>query len=95
MHNAFSQTLDNILHHKGRTWAEVFKNRGLRKTFGAKREEVTISKLGGKKKTVKSSVKDMRLLQVQWQTDSAEVLPLCVTKQLSNSHNHSAVINMC
>jgi len=59
----FAQTLDNILHHKGRTWAEVFKNRVTRKIFGAKREEVTISKLEGGK-AVKSSVKDMRLLQV-------------------------------
>ena len=72
-------------------------NRVLRKIFGAKREEVTISKLEErkKKKMVKSSVKDMRLFQVQLQTDSAEVLPLSVTKQLSNSHTHSAVISMC
>jgi hypothetical protein len=64
MHNAFAQTLTSILHHKGRTWTDVFKYRVLRKTFGAKREEVTISKLEGKKKIVKSRVKDMRLLQV-------------------------------
>jgi len=50
MHNAFAQTLDNTLHHKGRTWAEVFKNRVLRKIFGAKRKEVTISKLQEKYK---------------------------------------------
>jgi hypothetical protein len=45
MHNAFAQTLNNILHQKGRTWAEVFKNRVLRMIFGPKREELTISKL--------------------------------------------------
>ena len=44
---------------------------------------------------MKSSVKEMCLLQVQWQTDSAKVLPLRVTKQLSNGHTRSAVINMC
>jgi hypothetical protein len=40
MHNVFAQTLNNI-HHKGRTWAEMFKYRVLRKIFGTKREEVT------------------------------------------------------
>jgi hypothetical protein len=82
-----------------RTWADMFKYRVLRKIFGAKREEVTISKLEEKykkkKKIVNSSVQDMRLLQVQQQTDSAKVLPLNVTKQLSNGHTRSAVINIC
>jgi len=53
MHNAFAQTLNNILHHEETTWAEVFKYRVLRKIFGAKREEVTISKLEEKYKKKK------------------------------------------
>ena len=43
---------------------------------------------------MKSSVKDMHLLQVQLQTESAEVLPLSVSKQLGIGHTCSTVINM-
>jgi len=57
MHNAFAQTLNNILHHEETTWAEVFKYRVLRKIFGAKREEVTISKLEEKYKKKKKKKK--------------------------------------
>jgi len=60
MRNAFAQTLNNILHHKGRTWAEVFKYRVLRKIFGAKREEVAISKLDEKLKKIKKNKKNKK-----------------------------------
>jgi hypothetical protein len=53
MLNAFAQTLNNILNHEERTWAEVFKHRVLRKIFRDKREDVTISKLEEKYKKKK------------------------------------------
>jgi hypothetical protein len=41
MQKALARTLNNILHQKGKTHAEVFKNRVLKEVFGPKREEVT------------------------------------------------------
>jgi len=44
-----AQTLKNILHHRGRSWAEVFKYRVLRKIIGV-REKSNNLKNGWKKR---------------------------------------------